>query len=117
MRIHGTWPFDLAPDELIIQEKRIIIKRNIFPAGGSVISLPLNKLVSFEVNHAFFYSALYIKGEGESLNYLMQWLKPKDAVRAKEIIDGLRLKQSESIEIKEKDPKKIAKTLESLGRT
>lgn len=117
LRIRGTWPFDFAPDELIIEEKRIIIKRNNFPVGGSVMSLPFQKLVSFEVNHAFFYSAIYIKGEGEALNYIMQWLKPKDAIRAKEIVDGLRLKQSESIEIKEKDPHKISQTLQTLGRT
>lgn len=117
LRIRGTWPFDMAQDELIIEEKRIIIKRNTFPFGGYVLSLPIKKLVSFEVNHAFFYSALYIKGEGNSLNYVMQWLKPKDAIRAKELVDGLRLQESELIEIKEKDPEKLAQTLESIGHT
>jgi hypothetical protein len=117
LRIRGTWPFDMAQDELIIEEKRIIIKRNTFPFGRYVLSLPIKKLVSFKVNHAFFYSALYIKGEGNSLNYVMQWLKPKDAIRAKELVDGLRLQESELIEIKEKDPQKIAQTLESIGHT
>lgn len=117
LRIKGTWPFDMAPDELIIEEKRIIIKRNNFPVGGSVITLPLKKLTSFEVNHAILYSALYIKGEGNTLNYVMQWLKPEDALRAKEVIDGLRLQESEFVEIKDKDPQKIVETLQSLGQT
>lgn len=117
LRIHGSWPFDIARDELIIEEKRLIIKRNMFPVGGSVMSLPLKKLVSFEVNHAFFFSALYIKGEGNTLNYVMQWLKPEDAIRAKELVDGLRMQESELIEIKDKDPHKIAQTLQSIGHT
>ena len=117
LRIKGNQPFDMAPDELIIEEKRIIVKRNSFPAGGSVVTLPIKHLVSFEVNHAILYSAVYIKGQQNNVNIVMQWLNPDDAVRAKEVIDGLRLQEAESIEIQEKDPKKIADALQSIGRT
>lgn len=117
LRIKGSWPFDLAPDELIIEEKRLIIKRNNFPFGGSVVTLPLQKLTTFEVNQAYFYSALYIKGEGNTLNTIIQWLKPEDALKAKEVVDGLRLKESESIEIKTENKEEMVEALKTLGET
>lgn len=117
LRIKGSWPFDLAPDELIIEEKRLIIKRNNFPFGGSVVTLPLQKLTTFEVNQAYFYSALYIKGEGNTLNTIIQWLKPEDALKAKEVVDGLRLKESESIEIKTENKEEMVEALKTLGQT
>ena len=30
-RVKSVWPFELLPDELIIEEKRIIIKQRVFP--------------------------------------------------------------------------------------
>ncbi len=115
LRIKGTWPYDLNPDELIIEEKRIIIKRNYFPAGGSVITVPVHNLSSFELNHALLFSAVYIKEKGKEDAIVVQWLKQKAASRAKAIIDGLLLKESESIEIYTTDRRQFVNTLQSIG--
>lgn len=32
-RAHGVWPFDLAPDEIVVEEQRIVITTNYFSCG------------------------------------------------------------------------------------
>ena len=47
----------------------------------------------------------------------MQGIKPQDAVRAKEVIDGLRLKETEHIEISSHNKERVIETLQSIGHT
>lgn len=115
-RLKGIVPFDLFPDELIIEEKRIIIKRNFFPFISQILTIPIGKLSSFEVTHSIFFSSIYLKWGGVDSEATFQWLHHKDAQQAKEIMDGIRLRDNESLVVFEKDKKGKAKAFQTLGR-
>ena len=112
----GTWPFDLLPDELIIEEKRIIIKTRIFPFYTTINMLPLNRITVFELTNSLFFSGIKIKGSyGDGIDMTFSWLKHSVAAKAKSLVDGLRLKESESIELTSTDKKNMVATLQLIG--
>lgn len=112
----GTWPFDLLPDELIIEEKRLIIKTRIFPFYTTVNSLPLSRLTVFELTNSIFFSGIKIKGSyGDGIDLTFSWLKHSVAEKVKTLVDGLRLKESESIELTSTDKNSMVSTLQMIG--
>ncbi len=118
LKIKGIWPFDLYPDELIIQEKRIIVKQNYFPFYSIINSLPVIRIMVFEITHALFFSSVLIKGVyKDDLNATISWLKHSEAQKAKDLIDGLRLRDSESIEIMEREKKRVGEAIRLIGHT
>lgn len=112
----GRWPFDFIPDELIIEEKRIIIKRKFFPFTSTITTVPMNKLTNFEVTHSIFYSSVHIKAP-LVIDTVFQWMKNSDAQEAKELIDGIRMRDNESIVVMEQDRNRFIQTLELIGQT
>lgn len=112
-RLSSVWPFELMPDELIIQEKRIIIKQKQFPYFISTSSIPIGSLSVFQVDKSLFFSSLYIKGG--NTEHTISWLRHDDARLAKEIIDGLRMKQNESIKITQGSDEEKIHALQILG--
>lgn len=115
-RIDGKWPFDFLPDTLIIEEKRLIVKRRTFPFYTTTTTIPINKILMLEVTHSIFYSSIYLKGYiGYNLEETFQWLSHSDAQRIKDVVDGLRLQDNEAIEVLEHDKKGMSYALEKLG--
>lgn len=118
IRMDGKWPFDFFPDTIIVEEKRIILKRRTFPFYTTTTTVPLGKLLIFEVSHSVFFSSVYLKAYiGYSVEETFQWLTHKSAQRIKDIVDGLRLQETESIEVLEHDKKTMPYTLEKLGHS
>lgn len=112
----GCWPFDLFQDELIIEEKRLIIKRKHFPLITTITTIPLSKLTNFEITHSIFFSSIYIKG-AMIHETTFQWLHKADAQEAKDLMDGIRMRDNESIVVLEQDRKRMIRTLELMGHT
>ena len=116
MRVKGSFPFDLFPDELIIEEKRLVIKRCSFPCFVTTITIPMAKLVMLEVSNSFFFSSLYIRGFiGYNIETTFSWLSQKTAQKVKDVVDGIRLGESEMVEVLEHDKKNMTYALEKLG--
>lgn len=114
----GVWPFDFYPDELIIEEKRIVVKKNYFPFGGSILSLPIKRLYTFELINSIFFSSIHIKGEAlGNADIRFAWLKHKDALEAKNLVDGLKIKENESVEIYARDKEALTRVIEAMGET
>lgn len=111
----GKRPFDFIPDELIIEEKRIIVKRHFFPFVTTLTTVPMNKLTNFEVTHSFMYSSVHIKANLIA-DMVFSWLDKNDAQEAKEIIDGLRLRDNESIVVLEHGKNRFIQTLQLMGQ-
>ncbi|MGE5041967.1 MAG: hypothetical protein ACM3IJ_03610 [Candidatus Levyibacteriota bacterium] len=117
-RMKAFWLFDWFPDELIIEEKRLIIKQKQIPFFITTTTIPLDKLIVFQVTRSIFFSSIYIKGEKEKTeveDYTISWLKHEDARMAKELIDGLHMKQKEKVEILDNSPRKKIQALQVLG--
>lgn len=117
-RVRGAWPFDFHPDELIVEQKRVVINYRYFPFGSTTFTIPINKIGFFEVTHSLIFSSLHIRSEeiGSDINATMRWLSHKDAQRVKDIVDGLRLKEADSLEVQQHDIGLLRSTLEALGR-
>lgn len=118
LRTKGTFPFDLYPDVLIIEEKRIVIKKNMFPFFSTTITLPISRLTLFEWNKSIFFSSIFIRGAyTDNLEVTVSWLPHDEAQKAKEIVDGLSLKINESLDIVEKDKNRLVKAIQVLGQS
>lgn len=116
LRIKAVWPFDFFPDELIIEEKRIVVNRRHFFLFNTIDTIPISNIFVFEVTHALFFSSIYIKGgEFGGIEVEIKWLKLKDAKRAKQIVDGLYMREKGLIEVKERDPKRRMEIIKKIG--
>lgn len=118
-RVSGVWPFDFFPDEIIIEEKRIVVKRHFFPVYATINTVQIKQLEMFELCQSWFFSAIHIK----SGNYFglydttIKWLPNNQAKEAKDMVDGLKMRETESIDIKGSDTQTVAKVAEVLGET
>lgn len=115
-RARGVWPFDFMPDELVVEEERIIVTNNYFPYGSDTGTLPMQKISSIEVTHALFFSALTIQcTELHGFNAKVKWLTHKDAQKVKEIVDGIKIQESAHVKIPETDSYNKAAIYGSMG--
>jgi hypothetical protein len=115
-RARGVWPFDFVPDEIIVEEKRIIVTINYFPWGSDIGTLPVNKLSSIEVIHALFFSSLIIQNtELHGYHATIKWLTHKDAQTIKEIVDGIKVRELSSVGIPNERASNMRRTLQTLG--
>lgn len=112
-RVKSVWPFELLPDELIIEEKRIIIKQRVFPFFEVTNTVQVDRITLLQVSSSIFFSSIFIKGI--TSEYTISWLKHDDARTVKEIVDGLRIKQNESLKISENSYEGKIQTLQILG--
>lgn len=109
LRISSFWPFDLFPDEVIIEEKRVIINQRDFFLAHNVRTFLVNEITICQVNRAILFSSLTIN------DITISWLKAEDAQKAKQLIDGLYMREKGVIEVKEEDPLTQADILEKVG--
>lgn len=112
----GTWPFDFIPDELIVEEKRLVIKRKYFPFFTVVTTIPLSRVTVFELTDSLFFSGIRIKASyGDGVDTVFQWLSHSSALKLKSVVEGLRLKETESVELMDQDRVTRLKTLQLIG--
>lgn len=115
-RVKSFWLFDWFPDELILEEKRIVLKHRYFPFFTSINTIALNRVTVFEVIHSIFFSSIHVRGSyGDGIDDTFRWLRHSQAQEMKEVVDGLRLRESESIEIENDDRLVMLKTLSLIG--
>lgn len=111
--LKAVFPFDLFPNELIIEEKRIIIKEKQLPYFISTTTISLKDILIFQVNQSMFFASVYIKSF--NTEHTISWLKSSDARVAKEILDGLKLKQNESLKMAEETNERKLQALQIMG--
>jgi len=111
--LKAVWPFDLFPNELIIEEKRIIIKEKQLPYFVTTTTIPLKDVLIFQVNNSLLFASVYIKSF--NTEHKLSWLKNADACTAKEIVDGLKIKQNESLKMTEETNERKIQALQIMG--
>lgn len=117
MKIKGAWPFDFAPDEIIIEEERLIIKVRSWPFGETVITIPLERVSLFQINTDLFFSSIKIMDSMYSANnMLVKWLQPNEAKKAKALVDGLQLKTKKHIEVPPVKKETYVRTVQAIGQ-
>lgn len=117
LRIKATWPFDFFPSELIVEEKKVIVNNRMFFWDNTVTTIVVYNIAFTEITNSLFFASLTLHDNFGVINPSINWLKRKDAVMAKELIDGLIMKEKAKIEVQEFDTAKRVRILRQLGET
>lgn len=112
-----AFPIDLFPDVINVEEGRItIVSRH--PFSSEVHSVDLKDISNVFINTAIFYSQLVIiSNTFEDNEIRIRNLKPKEAVFARRIIEGLRIFDKKQIDTSIFSVKELIKKLEELSTT
>jgi len=116
-RCKSVFPFDLFPDELIIDENKIDVRHGLFFASTLSTSIPYTKIVKASSTTGLFFATLQIEMEvfiqqPEPINFLWR----EDAIKARRIINGLVAANKQGIDFRELDMKKATDEFEEIGR-
>lgn len=118
LEIKSVFPFDLFPDEVIIDETKVSIHRNYFFYTGQIQSVELKDVFNVVVNHGLFFAKLelfdrYFAQQPISVEYL----KKEDAIRARHIIQGLVIAKKENIDITALSEDDLIAKLDRIGQS
>jgi hypothetical protein len=116
--IKSVFPFDLFPDEVIIDETKITIQRNFFFFTGQSQSVNIADIFNVVVNHGIFFAKLelfdrYFAEQPISVEYL----KKEDAARARQIIQGLVLVKKNNIDTSSLSVDNLTHKLDRIGQS
>jgi hypothetical protein len=115
-RIRGTWPFDFYPDTLIIEELRIVVHLNYFPFQTVIHTIPIHDIFTVTLSSSWPFASLgFMLGMAGGTTFQLNYLKRREARRAKEIMDGLMIARKESIEIISPNAATIGQAAETIG--
>ncbi len=110
------FPFDLFPDELIIDENKIDIISGLFFFSKDVFSIPIGNISGVNSSFDLFFGQLRIEAWGLNKNPLpIRFLTKKDAQKARRIISGLILTTKNEIDLKSVPLAKAQMRLEQIG--
>jgi len=110
-------PFDFFPNTLNVEEGRIsIIKRRFL--SSEVHSLDIKDISNIFINTIFIFSQLVIISKTFEKNQVkIRNLRPKEAIFARRIIEGLRVFKNKQIETSRYSKKELIAKLEELSTT
>lgn len=112
-----AFPFDLFPDTIIIEEGRItIISRHLL--SSEVHSVDINDISNIFINTTIFFSQLVIiSNTFEDNKIKIRNLRPREAVFARRIIEGLRIFVNKHIDTSNYSKEELITKLEELSTT
>jgi len=117
-RAKTVFPFDFFPDILTINANKIDIVNTSFFFSHQTTSIPLPDIANVEIQTSPFFATLRIINIRYPMHPLvLRYLKKSDAVKAKNIIDGLLVAISQGTDITEIEPKQFLKELEKVGES
>ncbi|MDP2637803.1 MAG: hypothetical protein Q8P26_01965 [Candidatus Levybacteria bacterium] len=90
--VRGIWPLDLFPDELIIRQKTVSVKRNHF-LSTYIETILIKDIGETIVVDAFMAASLTINTRMANNSLNIDSLPRKKALEAKTIIDGLFMRK------------------------
>lgn len=98
LRVKAHWITDIFPDELVVQEKTISIIRNQF-LTSFVETMPVRDIGRVVYINTPFFAGIQILGKNTAHELHIGGLDKKQAMKAKQLVEGLLLEDSGSIEI------------------
>jgi len=112
-----AFPFDFFPNIINVEEGRItIIIRHLF--SSEVNSVDIKNISNIFINTAVFFSQLVIISKTYEENEIkIRNLRPREAVFARRIIEGLRIFQNKKIDTSNYTKKELIAKLQELSTT
>ena len=113
-----VFPFDFFPDTLTINANKIDIVQGNFFLSHQTTSIPLKDIANIEIQTAIFFATLRIINIRYPMNpTVLNYLKKSDAIRAKNIIDGLLVAASQGADVASIEPEKLLPQIEQAGKS
>lgn len=117
-RAKTVFPFDLFPNELVVQENKVDINYGLFFYSKTLISMPIANINMASASTSIFFGTLSIEIEGNNENpNKVTFLSATDAVRARRFINGLVLCYKDNIDLSSLDLDYVKKKVEEIGST
>lgn len=117
-RVSAVFPFDLFPDELIIDECKVSIIFREFFFSQDVHCINIEQIRDVDVETGPFFAKLQIVPDGyPSHPLIVRYLIKKRAYQARSIIQGLMVAKRNNIDLGKIDEPDLASKLELLGKT
>jgi hypothetical protein len=111
-----VFPFDFFPDTLTINGNKIDLVISNFFFSSATTSIPLRDIANVEIETSPFFAKLKIVNIRYPMEPVeMSYLKKGEAVKAKNIIDGLLVSMSQGADVAAVDPKKMQAHIEKVG--
>ena len=117
LKTSSVFPFDFFPDEITIDEFKVNIIFHEFWLSGDIHSIQIDMIKDIEVESEPIFAELKIVPDGYPGHPLaVRFLKKKDAMKARRIIQGLMVARKQGIDPSQLDEHMIEK-IERLGKT
>lgn len=99
LSISSIFPFDIFPTRLIIEESRLSVQFRSFFATGQLYQIDIKDISNVHVEYALWFASLKIMSRTLSNNVLsLTNLYRKEAIKAKAMIEGLRIFLNENVD-------------------
>ncbi len=120
LKAKGVFPFDFFPDTLTIDANKVNIITKTFFASETVVSVMFKEIMDVRVETALFLGKLLIDYGPHPLKITtitIPNLRRKDALKAKEIIEGtLVLYRGENIDTTKLKPEETIDEIKQIGK-
>ncbi|CAN5185736.1 hypothetical protein BH09PAT2_BH09PAT2_07180 [soil metagenome] len=114
----SVFPFELFPDEIIIDENKIDIISKLFFQSQQVFSIPLSNVSAASSIVGLFMGSLSIEIKGLEQNPpVLKNLRRQDAIKARRMINGLVTAYKQGIDLKKLDLTQMTNELEQIGES
>lgn len=112
-----VFPFDFFPDTLTITANKIEVVNSSFFGSNQTTSVPLRDIANVEIQTSPFFATVRIINIRFPMHPLtLQYLKKPDAIKAKNIIDGLLVAISQGADITAIEPEQFLREIEQVGQ-
>lgn len=116
--IRTVFPFNFFPDDLIVDETKVSIHTNFFFYSKEVRSIDFKDIFNVVVQQGVFFATLEIVDRYFSHQVIkVKFLKKKEAIVARKIIQGMIIAKKEGIETHSIPMGELIKKLSKIGRT
>lgn len=116
-RITSFFPFDLFPDELIIDETKVTIVNRSFFASEQIYTIGFASIIDVTIETAPFFATLNIRDRGWSTIISIRYLPKEKAIKALKILQGVLILQSKSLDISSLSSRNVLKNVETIGHS
>lgn len=116
---HTSFPFDLFPDEIVIDENKVNIITKDFLFVHHLRSILIEDITDVSVDTGLLFAAITIIDSGNyrfPITITIKFLLKKDALRARDIIQGLILAKNNNINLSSMTVSKVRKEITALGK-
>jgi hypothetical protein len=116
--VRTVFPFDFFPDTLTISANKIDVVTSQFFFSHQITSIPLRDIANVEIQTSPFFATLRIINIRYSMHpSIIRFLKKHDAIKAKNIIDGLLVAMSQGADIAAIEPHRLLAQIEKVGKS